>query len=97
MASIAYSGYGKAPVVILTDQDRQLLADAVAEQQQLGFTGKQLAELAGVNRTYFYALVSGNQVDLLRFAHIQKVLGVRLLDNEQVEEYLSVIRRLLTE
>ncbi len=97
MASLSYSGYGKAPVVLLADEDRQLLADAVADKQQSGITGKQLADLAGVNRTYFYALVSGNQVDLLRFAHIQKVLGVRLLDNDQVEEYLSVIRSLLTE
>ena len=97
MASISYSGYGKGPVVILSDDDRQKLASAITQKQELGVTGKQLADLSGVNRTYFYSLVSGYQVDLLRFAHIQKVLGVRLLDTEQVEEYLTVVRNLLTE
>jgi transcriptional regulator with XRE-family HTH domain len=98
MATISYTGFGKGPVVILSDADRLLLSEAVAQkQQQHGLTGKQLADQAGVNRTYFYALVSGNQVDLLRFAHIQKVLGVRLLDSAQIDEYLAVVRKLLTE
>jgi transcriptional regulator with XRE-family HTH domain len=97
MATISYSGFGKGPVVILSDDDRGLLSEAISQKQQEGLTGKQLADLAGVNRTYFYTLVSGNQVDLLRFAHIQKVLGVRLLDNGQVDEYLAVVRQLLTE
>jgi len=97
MASISYPGYGKAPVVILDKDDHRILAKAVAEKQAEGLTGQQLANLAGVNRTYFYSLLSGNQVDLLRFAQVQKVLGVRLLTGEQVEQYLSVVRELLTE
>lgn len=96
MASISYSGYGKAPVVLLNDEDRSALAKAIASKQDLGITGKQLAEQAGVNRTYFYSLVSGYQVDLLRFAHIQKVLGVSLLAPEQIEDYLNVMKNLLT-
>lgn len=96
MATISYSGYGKAPVVILSDEDRDLLAEAVAAKQQLGITGKQLAEQAGVNRTYFYSLLTGNQVDLLRFAHVQKVLDIRLLTSDQIEEYLSHIKTLLS-
>ena len=97
MATISYTGFGKGPVVILTDADRVLLSEAIAQKQQQGLTGKQLADQAGVNRTYFYSLVSANQVDLLRFAHIQKVLEVRLLNSNQIDEYLAVVRRLLTE
>ena len=97
MASISYPGYGKAPVVLLDDRDHQTLADAVAAKQAQGFTGKKLSELAGVNRTYFYNLVSANQVDLMRFAIVQKVLDVRLLNTDQIDAHLDVIRQLLTE
>ena len=95
MASISYSGFGKAPVVLLCDADRAELAQAIASKQADGITGKQLAEMAGVNRTYFYSLVSGYQVDLIRFAKMQKVLGTNLLNPQQVEEYLSSLRSLL--
>lgn len=96
MACIQHDFGGKAPVLILSDTDRELLKDAVKRKKTEGVTASELARKVGVGRTYFYALLDSNQLEIKRYSIIKEILGINLLSNSDINDYLDNLRELLS-
>ena len=95
MASIHYVGEGKAPYVELDDADRTRIASAADELREQGLSMTDLAKQLGVNRTYLYTFFNAYRLELMRFATLQSALGIQLLQEEEVDQFLSCLKQLL--
>jgi len=95
MAHITFKPNHSNHQVLLDDNDRFLLVDAIKRKQANGFTAERIAKDLGFGRTYLYALASSYVIELTRFAQIQRYFQLQLLTTDEVEVYLSSIRNLL--
>ncbi len=87
MERILYDFGGKAPTVVLTEDDKEQLRTALKKVH----VGKLTKEL-GIHRSHIYALVTDHRMELLRFAQICKALDLQLLSKEDVDQFLGSIR-----
>ena len=86
MNRIVYELGGKAPAVVLTDDDRKQFKDALKK-----LNASKFANDIGVTRTHLYSLISSHRLELLRFMQIEKKLGLFLLSYKDVETFLVPI------
>ena len=92
MAEITWKPNDSRHRVQLDDSDRLAIKEALKRKQQSGCTATEIATALGVGRTYLYALADYNFIELSRFAQMQAYLGLKLLNESQVDTYLQSIR-----
>ena len=93
MARIRRQAQGQPAVVVLNDLDRELLAQAL--DSYVYTSGKSAATVAkelGVARPYLYRLISAGHIEIERLIKLQNLLGIYLLREREVEEYVDDLR-----
>jgi hypothetical protein len=83
MERIVYELGGRAPAVVLTNDDRTQFKDALKKVNASNF-----ANDIGITRTHLYSLISSHRMELLRFMQIEQKLGLYLLSYKDVETFL---------
>ena len=84
MKRILYDFGGNAPCVVLCDNDRDEIKNALKSKNVAAF-----AKEIGINRTRIYGLLDSHRMELLRFAQICKSLNLQLLSEADVNEFTS--------
>jgi hypothetical protein len=93
MARIRRQTQGQPVVVVLTDLDRELLAQAFdAYVYTSGKSAAKVAQELGVARPYLYRLISAEHIEVERLIRLQDLLGVYLLSEREVEDYVDGLR-----
>ena len=86
MTRIIYELGGKAPAVVLTQSDRDAFTAALKSINIVEFTKK-----LGIQRTYLYALLKADQIELLRFNQLCKALNLQLLSTNDLDNFFKVV------
>jgi hypothetical protein len=93
MARIRRQSQGQPAVVVLSDLDRELLAQALdAYVYTSGLPAAKVAAQLGVARPYLYRLISAEHIEVERLIKLQGLLGIYLLSEGEVEEYVNSLR-----
>ncbi len=93
MARIRRQAQGQPAVVVLSDLDRELLAQALdAYVYTSGKSASKVAEELGVARPYLYRLINAAHIEIERLIRLQDLLGIYLLSEREVEEYVDGLR-----
>ena len=90
MTRIIYEFGGNAPAVVLTQSDRDAFK-ASLKSVNVGELTKNL----GIQRTYLYALLKADQIELLRFGQLCKALNLQLISNSDINVFLTSVKRRL--
>jgi len=90
MTRIIYEFGGNAPAVVLTQSDRDAFKAAL-KSVNVGELTKNL----GIQRTYLYALLKADQIELLRFGQLCKALNLQLISNSDINVFLTSVKRRL--
>ena len=77
MKRILYDFGGNAPAVVLCEDDRVQIKNALKARSVTAF-----AKEIGINRTHVYGLLDAHRMELLRFSQICKVLNLQLQTNK---------------
>ena len=83
MGKIVYEMGGKAPAVVLTDDDRTQFKDALKK-----VNASKFAKDIGITRTHLYSLISSHRMEFLRFRQLEQELGLSLLSNIDLINFL---------
>ena len=86
MTRIIYELGGNAPAVVLTQSDRDAFTAALKSINVGEFTKK-----LGIQRTYLYALLKADQIELLRFNQLCKALNLHLLSTNDLDNFFKVV------
>ena len=86
MTRIIYELGGNAPVVTLTQSDKDAFTAALKSINVGEFTKK-----LGIQRTYLYALLKADQIELLRFNQLCKALNLQLLSTNDLDNFFKVV------
>ena len=86
MTRIIYEMGGNAPAVVLTQSDRDAFTAALKSINVVEFTKK-----LGIQRTYLYALLKADQIELLRFNQLCKSLNLQLLSTDDLDNFFKVV------
>ena len=86
MTRIIYELGGNAPAVVLTQSDRDAFTAALKSINVGEFTKK-----LGIQRTYLYALLKADQIELLRFHQLCKALNLQLLSTDDLDNFFKVV------
>lgn len=93
MARIRRQSQGQPAVVVLSDLDRELLAQALdAYVYTSGLSAAKVAAQLGVSRPYLYRLIGAEHIELERLIKLQELLGIYLLCEAEVEKYVDDLR-----
>lgn len=93
MARIRRQAQGQPAVVALNDLDRELLAQALdAYVYTSGLSAAKVAAELGVARPYLYRLINAEHIEVERLIKLQELLGIYLLSEGEVEEYVNSLR-----
>ena len=87
MTRIIYEFGGNAPAVVLTQSDKDQIKTALKSVNVGEFTKK-----LGIQRTYLYALLKADQIELLRFNQLCKSLNLQLLSTDDLDNFFKVVR-----
>lgn len=83
MQRIIYEMGGKAPAVVLTDDDRAQFKDALKK-----VNASKFANEIGVTRTHLYSLISSHRMEFLRFRQLEQELKLSLLSDKDLINFL---------
>jgi len=83
MKRIIYELGGRAPAVVLTDDDRTQFKDALKK-----VNASKFAKDIGITRTHLYSLISSQRMEFLRFRQLEQELGLSLLSNRDIINFL---------
>lgn len=86
MDRIVYELGGKAPVVVLTDDDRSQFKSALKN-----VNASKFAKDIGVTRTHLYSLISSHRMELLRFKQLECALGLSLISPKEIESFIDLL------
>ena len=90
MKRIHYDYGGNAPAVVLCEDDRVQIKNALKGKGVTAF-----AKEIGINRTHVYGLLDSHRMELLRFSQICKVLNLQLLTKQDIEEFMFELNKQL--
>ena len=86
MDRIVYELGGKAPAVVLTNDDRAQFKDALKK-----VNASRFANDIGVTRTHLYSLISSHRIELLRFKQLECALGLSLISPKEIESFIDLL------
>ena len=86
MERIVYELGGKAPAVVLTDDDRSQFKDALKK-----VNASMFAKDIGITRTHLYSLISSHRMELLRFKQLECALGLSLISRKEIESFIDLL------
>lgn len=86
MARIVYRVGGKAPAVVLTNDDRTQFKDALKK-----VNASKFAKDIGITRTHLYHLISSHRIELLRFKQLECALGLSLISRKEIESFIDLL------
>ena len=93
MARIRRQSQGQPAVVVLSDLDRELLAQALdAYVYTSGLSAAKVAAQLEISRPYLYRLIGAEHIELERLIKLQHLLGIYLLCEAEVEKYVDDLR-----
>lgn len=92
MKRILYDFGGNAPAVVLCEDDRVQIKNALKARSVTAF-----AKEIGINRTRVYGLLDAHRMELLRFSQICKTLNLQLLTKEDIEEFMFDLNKQLNQ
>jgi len=84
MERIVYELGGRAPAVVLTNDDRTQFKDALKK-----VNASKFANDIGITRTHLYSLISSHRMEFLRFRQLEQELGLSLLSYKDLILFLS--------
>ncbi len=87
MANINYDFGGNAPSVSINTEEKQQLKEALTKH---GAT--KVAKDLGIGRTYVYRLLDFHSIELLRFSSLCKRLEVKILTDNQIDNFLNSLK-----
>jgi predicted DNA-binding transcriptional regulator AlpA len=84
MERIVYELGGRAPAVVLTNDDRTQFKDALKK-----VNASMFAKDIGITRPHLYSLISSQRMEFLRFRQLEQELGLSLLSYKDLILFLS--------
>ena len=84
------SSRSNAPSGVLYEDDRVQIKNALKGKSVTAFT-KEI----GINRTHVYGLLDSHRMELLRFIQTCKILNLKLLNKQDIEEFMLDLNKQL--